>query len=119
MFSALLQSITNRITPDQALAQLTPASTGSIAVAPASPPVRHYRVAKLIMVTAANNNKLYEMRERDDQTFSVQFGRVGGTSSVATYPMRQWDKKFRKRLPKAMSIRHTCLRRQRPPSTPA
>jgi len=100
MFSALLQSITNRITPDQALAQLTPASTGSIAVAPASPPVRHYRVAKLIMVTAANNNKFYEMRERDDQTFSVQFGRVGGTSSVATYPMRQWDKKFREKIAK-------------------
>lgn len=99
MFPALLQSLTNRINPGQALAQITPTLTGSTA-APVNPPLRHYRVAKLIMVTAANNNKFYEMRERDDQTFSVQYGRVGGASSVATYPMRQWDRKFREKIAK-------------------
>ncbi len=99
MFPALLQSITNRINPSQALAQIASASTGTIA-APATLPVRHHRVAKLIMVTAANNNKFYEMREHDNQTFSVQYGRVGGTSSVATYPMSQWDKKFREKIAK-------------------
>ncbi len=34
------------------------------------------RVAKLIMVTANNNNKFYEMREQSDGTFKVTYGRV-------------------------------------------
>lgn len=52
------------------------------------------------MVTAENNNKYYEMYEQENGTFTVHYGRVGGTKSVATYPLDQWDKKFREKVAK-------------------
>ncbi|CAN5253564.1 hypothetical protein BH09BAC4_BH09BAC4_14390 [soil metagenome] len=40
------------------------------------------------------------MRENDTDTFTVQYGRVGGTYSTATYPVASWDKKFREKVSK-------------------
>ena len=58
------------------------------------------RTVKLIMVTAGNNNKYYEMCENDDDTFTVHYGRVGGIRSTVSYPMAHWDKKFREKVAK-------------------
>lgn len=58
------------------------------------------RVAKLIMVTANNNNKYYEMRENLDGTFTVNYGRVGSRGTTANYPIHLWDSKLREKVRK-------------------
>ncbi|MBD0256358.1 MAG: WGR domain-containing protein [Cytophagales bacterium] len=58
------------------------------------------RTVKLIMVTSDNNNKFYEMKENGDSTFTVLYGRVGSTPSRQTYPLREWDKKYREKVNK-------------------
>lgn len=52
---------------------------------------------KLMMSPVGFNNKYYEMCENDDNTLTVHYGRVGGIRSTVTYPMAQWDKKFREK----------------------
>lgn len=37
-----------------------------------------------------NNNKFYEMKESNDGTFIVNFGRIGSTSQTTSYPMSKW-----------------------------
>lgn len=58
------------------------------------------RTAKLIMVTGANNNKYYEMQENSDGTFTVNYGRVGGRATKATYSISQWNKKYNEKVRK-------------------
>ena len=58
------------------------------------------RIAKLIMVTANNNNKFYEMKEQADGTFTVSYGRVGSRGTSASYPIRLWESKLREKLRK-------------------
>lgn len=58
------------------------------------------RVAKLIMVTANNNNKFYEMRENKDGSFTATYGRVGSTGTAANYPMNKWDSKYNEKIRK-------------------
>lgn len=58
------------------------------------------RTAKLIMVTANNNNKYYEMQENSDGTFTVRYGRVGGRATTQSYPMQQWNKKYNEKTRK-------------------
>ncbi|OJJ17618.1 ADP-ribose polymerase [marine bacterium AO1-C] len=58
------------------------------------------RTAKLIMVTANNNNKYYEMQENGDGTFTVRYGRVGGRATTQTYPVSQWNKKYNEKTRK-------------------
>ncbi|QHT69451.1 ADP-ribose polymerase [Rhodocytophaga rosea] len=58
------------------------------------------RTVKLIMVTSDNNNKFYEMKENADGTFKVSYGRVGGTPAYQTYPVREWEKKYREKVNK-------------------
>jgi predicted DNA-binding WGR domain protein len=49
------------------------------------------KVAKLIMITAENNNKFYNMTEDDNgSTFSVEFGRVGANPQTTSYSMSKW-----------------------------
>ncbi len=55
---------------------------------------------KLIMVTAANNNKFYEMQENTDDTFTVVYGRIGVRGTRVTYPIKQWDKKYKEKVKK-------------------
>jgi poly [ADP-ribose] polymerase len=53
------------------------------------------------MVTADNNNKYYEMKENaDGLTFTVTYGRVGATATTQTYPIKEWDKKYREKVNK-------------------
>lgn len=60
------------------------------------------RVVELIMVTSSNNNKYYRMIDNGDR-FTVEFGRVGGRSQKASYPISEWDKKYREKIRKGYS----------------
>lgn len=53
----------------------------------------------LVMVTTNNNNKYYRMIPHGD-TFDVEFGRVCATCQHASYPIRQWDKKYNEKIKK-------------------
>lgn len=58
------------------------------------------RKAKLIMVTAQNNNKYYELEENNDGTFTASYGRVGSKPATRQYPIHLWDKKIREKINK-------------------
>lgn len=60
------------------------------------------RVAKLIMVTDANNNKFYDMVENDDGSITATWGRVDVTSTVTHYPpgKKKWDSLIKSKLKK-------------------
>lgn len=55
---------------------------------------------ELICVTGNNNNKYYKMKENGDDTFTVNYGRVGGKNTTQTYPMSQWNSKYNQKLKK-------------------
>ena len=50
---------------------------------------------RLVMVTGANNNKVYEMAENGDGTFTARFGRIGAALQERTYPVARWDATYR------------------------
>lgn len=58
------------------------------------------KYAKLIMVTPENNNKYYEMNWEGGSTFTVKYGRVELTETTLSYPISQWDKKYREKVNK-------------------
>ncbi|ARK10182.1 ADP-ribose polymerase [Fibrella sp. ES10-3-2-2] len=106
MLSQLIQHITGAANPATALKTvMAPVLTTTSTPAPApltttDSTAPALRTVKLIMVTAANNNKYYEVHETASGTFTVSYGRVGGSVSTATYPIDQWDKKFREKVSK-------------------
>lgn len=61
---------------------------------------KRLRVAKLVMVTAVNNNKYYEMRQVSDDIFSVAYGRVGQRAAINEYSMYEWESKYREKVRK-------------------
>jgi len=63
-------------------------------------PITTFKTAKLVMVTATNNNKYYEMRQISDDTFSVSYGRVGQGAAINEYSMYQWESKYREKVRK-------------------
>lgn len=59
-----------------------------------------YTPKYLVMVTGeANHNKFYKMTPKGDH-FYVEYGRVGGGSQCATYPICQWNKKYGEKIKK-------------------
>jgi poly [ADP-ribose] polymerase len=52
------------------------------------------------MVTVDNNNKFYDMHDVGDGTFIATWGRIGTTSSSQTYPIKQWNSKFKEKVKK-------------------
>ncbi len=72
---------------------------------------------KRMMMTAENNNKYYEMREKEDATFDVYYGRVGGFRNKATHPIAQWDRKVREKQAKGFT-NQTSLYDEAKPVTP-
>lgn len=56
----------------------------------------------LVMVDPKNNNyKFYEMKDNGDNTFTVRYGRVGGTSaSLKRYPMSKWTSTYNSKVRK-------------------
>lgn len=53
----------------------------------------------LLMITANNNNKYYKMIPRGDR-FVVEYGRVGAAPQTTSYPMSQWDQKYKEKIKK-------------------
>jgi poly [ADP-ribose] polymerase 2/3/4 len=66
------------------------------------------RFARLIMVTAENNNKFYEMKETDNNMFTVNYGRVGASSISLEYPIAEWQSKFNEKIRKGY-VDHTSM----------
>jgi predicted DNA-binding WGR domain protein len=49
----------------------------------------------------ANNNKYYRMIELGNDSFKVEYGRIGvGGFQTATYSISQWDKKLKEKIRK-------------------
>ena len=44
----------------------------------------------LVCVTGVNNNKYYDMRQLNDDTFEAVYGRIGVTANKAIYPISRW-----------------------------
>ena len=57
------------------------------------------RPTYLIMCTAANNNKYYNLFPEGDQ-FRVEYGRVDATKTTAYYPMSKWNSQISSKLKK-------------------
>ncbi|WP_041257497.1 ADP-ribose polymerase [Fibrella aestuarina] len=125
MLSQLIQHIMGTADPADALKAVTPTTSApptlTTTATPAPAPMRAQdstalRTVKLIMVSAQNNNKYYEMRETANGTFKVDYGRVGSTKSTATYPITLWDSKIREKLAKGY-VDQTHLYADAPEST--
>lgn len=74
--------------------------------------------AKLIMVTTANNNKYYNMVQVNDDSFHVEYGRIGTTCQEATYPMSKWNAKYHEKINKGyqdVTALHTTVTHQKAP----
>lgn len=54
----------------------------------------------LLMVTAQNNNKYYEMKQLNENQFISEFGRVGYHPQKHTWPMRKWESTYNSKLKK-------------------
>ena len=54
----------------------------------------------LLMITADNHNKYYDMISIDENTWKAKYGRVGASEQVRTYSMRDWDKKYNEKIKK-------------------
>jgi poly [ADP-ribose] polymerase len=66
------------------------------------------KYVKLVMVTADNNNKYYEMTHNGGSTFSVKYGRVESTAVDGSYPIGDWDKKYNEKVKKGyVDVTHT------------
>jgi len=50
---------------------------------------------KLVFVSADNNNKFYNMHDNNDETFTVEWGRIGATKDSTIYPIKKWDSIYR------------------------
>lgn len=57
------------------------------------------RHCHLVMVTAANNNKYYDMTEQGD-TLLVKYGRIGSTETTKTYSISRWDSIYAQKIGK-------------------
>lgn len=57
------------------------------------------RFKRLVMVTADNHNKFYELSEKDDMTIA-RYGRVGQKGVTKTYPLYSFDEIYEKKIRK-------------------
>lgn len=54
----------------------------------------------LVCVTGVNNNKYYDMRQLNDDTFEAVYGRIGVTANKAIYAMSRWKSILNQKLRK-------------------
>lgn len=47
-----------------------------------------------------NHNKIYNMTENADQTFTIEYGRVGNSLTKETYPIGRWNSKYSEKIRK-------------------
>ena len=55
---------------------------------------------KLLCVDEKNHNKVYNMHDNDDGSFTVEYGRVGNTLKSMTYDISKWNTKLKEKLRK-------------------
>lgn len=67
------------------------------------------KYTKLVMVTADNNNKYYEMTwDGKASTFDVKYGRIESTAVTGSYSISDWDKKYKEKVKKGYrDVTHT------------
>lgn len=67
------------------------------------------KYAKLVMVTADNNNKFYEMTwDGKSSNFDVKYGRVQSTEVTGSYDISKWDSKYNEKVKKGYKdVTHT------------
>ena len=53
---------------------------------------------KLVCVTSNNNNKFYYMEDLHNGSFKVTYGRVGASETTLTYPISDWNKKYKEKI---------------------
>lgn len=58
-----------------------------------------YLPKHLVMVTTANNNKYYDMTPHGD-SWTATYGRIGSSSQTRTYPLSQWNAKYKEKINK-------------------
>ncbi|TXG85759.1 MAG: WGR domain-containing protein [Spirochaetes bacterium] len=59
------------------------------------------KAVKLILISGeVNSNKFYNMTDNDNGTFTVEYGRVGASMQTQSYPISQWDKKYKEKTNK-------------------
>ena len=59
----------------------------------------NYKYAKLIMITSDNNNKFYEMQEREED-IEVKYGRVDSTCTTIYKSKSQWNSLINSKIKK-------------------
>ena len=59
-----------------------------------------YRPRYLVMVTGENNNKYYKQIPQGDGSWVAEYGRVGYAPQKRSYPMSQWEAKYREKIRK-------------------
>lgn len=60
---------------------------------------RELRPVHLVMVTAQNNNKFYDMMPKGD-VIEIRYGRIDATCTTITKPIREWDSIYRSKIKK-------------------
>jgi len=60
---------------------------------------RELRPVHLVMVTAENNNKYYDMTPKGD-VIEIKYGRIDSTCTTITKPIREWDSIYRSKVKK-------------------
>lgn len=58
------------------------------------------KTVKLIMITADNNNKYYNMSDNGNDTFTAEYGRIGSKAQRRTYPISKWDSVYKSKTKK-------------------
>lgn len=58
-----------------------------------------YTPRHLVMVTAENNNKYYDMTPEGDM-WTAKYGRIGSSSQIRRYPKSQWNSKYNEKIRK-------------------
>lgn len=106
---SILQKIKDWLNPSVSLKNVSspapvqinkPITVHAVVTSPTPDDTLLLRKVKLIMVTAENNNKVYEMEENPDGTFTAIYGRVGSKSSKVSYPIAEWNTKYKEKLAK-------------------
>jgi poly [ADP-ribose] polymerase 2/3/4 len=66
------------------------------------------KFARLVMVTADNNNKYYEMTYDGGSNFNVKYGRIKSTAQACSYPISKWNTKYNEKVAKGyVDVTHT------------
>ena len=63
---------------------------------------KEYKPIYLVMVTANDNhNKYYRMvPDGNGKTWTAEYGRVGASFQRKSYPLNEWDKKYKEKVKK-------------------